>query len=106
MNAEPRDCPRVVVAVAEREAQEEAAWALGDLRDEVKAQVRGGKLVGGLGDTAARHADRLELRGGVWCRAALCLVEAPNLAHGDGRQPGQRAPARRPQLDVLGSHQL
>jgi hypothetical protein len=97
-------CGDLVVAVADRLAKEEPARALRELVDEVEAVVQVGELVG-VGPGAVALGDRVEVavaeRGG----APFQLIQAPGLADGGRRQPGQWPP-RHGQVDVLGREQL
>ena len=94
----------LVVAVADRLAQQEAARALRELVDEVEAIVQVGELVC-VRPGAVALGDRGEVvvaqRGG----APFELVQAPGLADGGRRQPGQWPP-RHGEVDVLGGEQL
>ena len=69
-----------MVAVAQRQAQQEPAGAFGDLRDEVQrelaAHLQSGGLIGGRVAVAARRADVIELLVVIGRRPALGAAQA------------------------------
>ena len=85
----------LAVAVAEREAQQEAPWALGQLLDEADPRALRGELVG------ARHGRRAALERAVAVRpvARPARLDAPRLARRRLLKPAQqRGPSRHVEL--------